>query len=123
MRDMSTSGFPSDTGHTELIYLILWKLRTLTDEEKKLWFGQWVEIQRRVPKGLRVLADTNLAFGTEYTGFTVLEGPLDLFEQFATIMDENATHVVEKTWTIIGVKGPMASISEIRKVLESRPID
>jgi hypothetical protein len=63
------------------------------------------------------------AFGTEYTGFTVLEGPLDLFEQFATIMDESSTHVVEKTRTIIGLKGPMVSISEIRKVLESRPID
>ena len=120
---MSTNGLVSNTGHTEFIYLILWKLRTLTDEEKKRWFGEWAEIQRHVPKGLHVLADTNHAFGTEYTGFTVLEGPLDLFEQFATIMDESSTHVVEKTWTIIGIKGPMVSISEIRKVLESRPID
>jgi hypothetical protein len=120
---MTTSGLASDTGHTEFIYLILWKLRTLSDEEKKLWFSQWAKIQRRVPKGLRVLADTNLAFGTDFTGFTVFEGPLDLFEQFATIMDEHSTHVVEKTLTIIGVKGPMRNISEIRKVLESRPID
>ena len=120
---MTSSGVPSDTGHTEFIYLILWKLRTLSNEEKKLWFGQWAQIQQRVPKGLRVLADTNVAFGTEYTGFTVLEGPLDLFEQFATIMDNSSTHVVEKTRTIIGLKGPLVSISEIRKVLESRPID
>ena len=120
---MTTSGLSSDTGHTEFIYLILWKLRTLSSEEKKRWFGQWAKIQQRVPKGLRVLADTNVAFGTEYTGFTVFEGPLDLFEQFATIMDESSTHVVEKTRTIIGLKGPMVSISEIRKVLESRPID
>ena len=120
---MAASDLPFDTGHIEYIYLILWKLRTLNEEEKKRWFGEWAEIQRRVSKGLRVLADTNHAFGTEFTGFTVLEGPLDLFEQFATIMDERSTHVIEKTWTIIGIKGPLVSISEIRKVLESRPID
>ena len=51
---MTSSGLSSDKGHTEFIYLILWKLRTLSDDEKKLWFGQWAEIQRRVPKGLRV---------------------------------------------------------------------
>jgi hypothetical protein len=120
---MTSGGLSSDAGHTEFIYLILWKLRTLSDDEKKRWFGQWAEIQHRIPKGLRVLADTNLAFGTDFTGFTVVQGPLDLFEQFANIMDESSTHVIEKTRTIIGVKGPMVNISEIRRVLESRPID
>ena len=120
---MAAPGTRSDVGTLEFVYIVFYRLRTLTKEEKEQWFSEWAEIKKQLPQELMCIADTAHAFGTEFTGFTVLEGPLEQFRQFTEIMEKSSAHVVEKTRTIIGTKGPMVPISEFKKILETHPID
>jgi hypothetical protein len=75
---MVTSKIPEEIGSTDYVYLTLYRLKTLTDEEKHDWFGSWQRIRRNLPKGIKIITEASSAFGTEYTGFTVYEGPLVL---------------------------------------------
>ncbi len=114
---------PDGVGDIDLVYVVLYRLRTLTEEEKREWSAQWVDIKTHLPDGLRIVIEGYGAFGTEYTGFTVYEGPMEKFRSHIEVLDRRAAPYVEKTRTIIGTKGfnlPLAGISE---VLDSRPVD
>lgn len=120
---MSASRIPGDIGATEYVYLILYRLKTLTDDEKHEWFKSWSEIRRSLPDGIKIVTEASSAFGTEFTGFTVYEGPLDKFEALVDILDEHSKCCVEKTLTIIGTRGFSLPTAEFQKIIEGRPVD
>ncbi|TFG34346.1 hypothetical protein EU527_03865 [Candidatus Thorarchaeota archaeon] len=114
---------PNVIGTTEYVYLTLYRLKNLTDEEKHQWFKSWHKIRDNLPHGIKIVTEATSAFGTEYTGFTVYEGPLDNFEELIEILDKDTSNFVEKSWTIIGTRGLSLPIAEFQKILEGRPVD
>ncbi len=120
---MSSSRLPSELGKTEFVYLMLYRLRTMSDDEKRDWFKKWAQIRKTIPKEIRVITEAGNAFGTDFTGFTVFEGPLDKFEKLYDILDRETGPLVEKTRTIIGTKGAISPTSDFERILRSRPID
>jgi len=120
---MASSRIPGDIGTTEFVYLSLYRLRILEDEDKKEWFKSWREIRSHLPKGMRIVTEATSAFGTEYTGFTVYEGPLEKFKELVDKIEEHSKGFVEKSLTIIGTKGFSLPTAEFQKILEGRPVD
>ncbi len=120
---MPPSRLTSEPGKTEFVYIILYRLRTMSDQEKRDWFKKWAEIRKLIPKEIRVVTEAGNAFGTEFTGFSVFEGPLDKFEILYDILDRETGPLVEKTRTIIGTKGSITPTSDFERILQSRPID
>ncbi len=120
---MASSRIPGDIGTTDFVYLTLYRLRTMSDEEKKQWFKTWNEIKTYLPKGMKVITEATSAFGTEYTGFTVYEGPLEKFEELVDKIEEFSQGFVEKSLTIIGTKGLALPIAEFQKIIDERPVD
>jgi len=120
---MASSRIPGDIGTTDLIYLTLYRLRTMSDDDKKEWFKAWNEIKTHLPQGMRVVTEATSAFGTEYTGFTVYEGPIDRFEELVERLEKYSQGFVEKSLTIIGTKGIALPTAEIQKIIDGRPID
>jgi hypothetical protein len=72
---------------------------------------------------MKIVTEATSAFGTEYTGFTVYEGPLDKFKDLVDKIEEYSQGFVEKSLTIIGTKGLSLPTSEFQKILEGRPVD
>lgn len=120
---MSASRIPGEIGATEFVYLILYRLKMLSDEEKHEWFKSWRDFGRRLPSGMKIVTEASSAFGTEFTGFTVYEGPLEKFEALIELLDELSQGYVEKTLTIIGTRGFSLPTSEFQKIIEGRPVD
>jgi hypothetical protein len=120
---MVTSKIPAEIGSTDYVYLTLYRLKTLTDEEKHDWFGSWQRIRRNLPSGIKIITEASSAFGTEYTGFTVYEGPLDKFEELVEILEDHTREFLEKSLTIIGTQGFSLPTAEIQKIIEERPVD
>lgn len=120
---MASSRVPGDIGATEYIYLSLYRLKTLTDDEKHQWFKSWREIRDNLPKGIEIVTEATSAFGTEYTGFTVYEGPLDKFEELVKTLEKYTQGLIEKSLTIIGTRGFSLPTAEFQKILDGRPVD
>ncbi len=120
---MASSKIPGDIGSTEFVYLSLYRLRILDDEDKKKWFKSWREIRNHLPKGMKIVTEATSAFGTEFTGFTVYEGPLEKFKELVDMVDEYSEGFVEKSLTIIGTKGLSLPIAEFQKIIDGRPVD
>lgn len=120
---MASSRIPGDIGNTEFVYLSLYRLRILEDEDKKKWFKSWREIRNHLPNGMKIVTEATSAFGTEYTGFTVYEGPLEKFKDLVDKIEEHSKGFVEKSLTIIGTKGLSLPTAEFQKILEERPVD
>jgi hypothetical protein len=95
----------------------------MSNEDKKEWFKVWNEVKTQLPKGMKVITEATSAFGTEFTGFTVYEGPLDKFEELVEKLEEYSQGFVEKSLTIIGTKGLALPIAEIQKIIDGRPVD
>ncbi|MFW9843839.1 MAG: hypothetical protein ACFFEV_04625, partial [Candidatus Thorarchaeota archaeon] len=87
------------------------------------WFGSWREIRRNLPKGIKIITEASSAFGTEYTGFTVYEGPMDKFEELTNILEEHTWGFLEKSLTIIGSKGFSLPTADFQKIIDGRPVD
>lgn len=120
---MVAGKIPSEIGATEFVYLILYRLKSLTDDEKHQWFKSWHKIRSNLPNGIKIVTEATSAFGTEYTGFAVYDGPLDKFEELVEMLEEHSSNFVEKSWTIIGTRGFSLPTAEFQKILESRPVD
>ncbi len=118
-----TSRIPGEIGVTDYIYLTLYRLKTLSDEEKREWFSSWSKIRNNLPKGMKIITEASSAFGTEYTGFTVYEGPMDKFEELIEILEEHTQGFLEKSLTIIGTQGFSLPTADFQKILEGRPVD
>ncbi|MFW9892995.1 MAG: hypothetical protein ACFFFO_12370 [Candidatus Thorarchaeota archaeon] len=95
----------------------------MSDEEKKEWFKTWNYIKTQLPRGMEVITEATSAFGTEFTGFTVYEGPLDKFDELSETIENHAQGFIEKSLTIIGTKGLSLPIAEFRKIIDGRPVD
>ena len=120
---MVTSKIPGEIGSTEYVFLTLYRLKTLSDEEKRNWFGSWRKIRDHLPAGMKIITEASSAFGTEYTGFTVYEGPMDKFEELTDILEDHTWGFLEKSLTIIGSKGFSLHSGEFQKIIEGRPVD
>ena len=120
---MASSRIPGDIGSTDFVYLSLYRLRVMDDDDKKLCVKSWREIRSHMPKGMKIVTEATSAFGTEYTGFTVYEGPLEKFQELVDKIEEYSGSFVEKSLTIIGTKGFSLPIAEFQKILEGRPVD
>lgn len=120
---MVSSKIPKELGRTELVYLQLYRLRTMTDEEKLEWLKTWADIKKKLPAEIKVIVEAGNAFGTEFTGFAVYEGPFEKFQELAEMLEEMTAHVVEKSLTIIGTKGYALPIDKVQKILDTRPVD
>lgn len=120
---MVANPFVGDISKLEFVYIILYRLRVLEWEEKKYWIKKWAEISKNLPKGIKIISEAGNAFGTDFTGFTVFEGPFEKFEILVEILEEHSSDLFEKTKTIIGTKGLVLPSSQIEKILKRRPID
>jgi hypothetical protein len=120
---MASSRVPGEIGVTEYIYLSLYRLKPLTNDEKHQWFKSWREIRNNLPNGIKIVTEATSAFGTEYTGFTVYEGPLDMFDELVATLEEHTQGLIEKSLTIIGTRGFSLPTAEFQKILEGRPVD
>ena len=120
---MAGSKIPGDIGSAAFVYLTLYRLRVLEDEEKKQWFKSWREVKSRLPEGMKIVTEATSAFGTEFTGFTVYEGPLEKFQELVDIIEEHSRGFVEKSLTIIGTKGLSLPIADFQKIIDGRPVD
>ncbi|MFW9834738.1 MAG: hypothetical protein ACFFEK_12135 [Candidatus Thorarchaeota archaeon] len=120
---MASSKIPEDIGVTEFVYLSLYRLRVLDDDDKKQWFKAWREIRNHLPDGMKIVSEATSAFGTEYTGFTVYEGPLEKFKQLVDMIEDHSRGFVEKSLTIIGTKGFSLPIADFQKIIDGRPVD
>jgi len=120
---MVTNKIPEEIGSSDYVYLTLYRLKTLTDEEKHEWFGSWRRIRDHLPEGIKIITEASSAFGTEYTGFIVYEGPLDRFEKLVDILEDHSRMFLEKSLTIIGTQGFSLPTAEFQKILDGRPVD
>jgi hypothetical protein len=120
---MVTSKIPEEIGSTEYVFLTLYRLKTLSDEEKRNWFGSWRKIRDHLPEGMKIITEASSAFGTDYTGFTVYEGPMDKFDELTDILEEHTRGFLEKSLTIIGTKGFSLHSGEFQKIIDERPVD
>lgn len=119
---MSTR-IPDEALGSDFVYIVMYRLRLISDDEKKQWIKEWAVIRKSLPKGIKIVTEAGHAFGTEFTGFTVFEGPFSQFDELVTVMEEHTYGLVEKTWTVIGTKGLVAPTSLLKKIVKSRPID
>ena len=120
---MGNGKVPEERGSMDFVYLSLYRLRPLSDEEKKEWFRRWAEIKAKLPKDIKIVTEAGHAFGTEFTGFTVYEGPLHSFEELMSLLQRETGDIVDKSKTIIGTKGISLPTAKFQKILDSRPID
>lgn len=120
---MASSRIPGDIGTTEFVFLTFYRLRTMSDEDKKDWFKTWNSIKTKLPKGMEVIIEATSAFGTEFTGFTVYAGPLEKFDELSETIEQYSKEFIEKSLTIIGTKGLALPIAEFRKIIDGRPVD
>ncbi|MFX1271610.1 MAG: hypothetical protein ACFFAX_07985 [Promethearchaeota archaeon] len=120
---MGVGKIPEERGSPEFVFLSFYRLKTMSDEEKTDWFRRWADIRSKLPQGIKIVTEAGHAFGTEYTGFTVYEGPINKFEELMSILRRHTADVVEKTKTIIGTKGLALPTDKFQRILESRPID
>ncbi|MCF2137037.1 MAG: hypothetical protein K9W43_07290 [Candidatus Thorarchaeota archaeon] len=114
---------PDGAGSIELVYVLLYRLRTLSEEEKRTWFNEWAEIKANLPHGLNIIVEGFGAFGTSYTGFTVYEGTIEAFRKHFETLEQKSAHFVEKTETIIGTKGFNLPLTGIDEIMKHRPVD
>ena len=120
---MGGARIPDGVGDVDLVYVVFYRLRTLTEEEKRVWSKEWTDIKHHLPDGLGIVIEGFGAFGTPYTGFTVYEGPMEKFREHIDDLAERSAPYVEKTLTVIGTKGFNLPISGMREIVERRPVD
>ncbi len=110
-------------GSLEFVYLVMYRLKAMTREEKKDWITKWAVVRSKLPKGVKIITEAGSAFGTDFTGFTVFEGPFERFEELVTLLELQSEGYIDKTKTIIGTKGLFDASSDLMKILSERPID
>ena len=120
---MAASPIMGGKSKLAFVYILYYRLRILSPDEKKKWFKKWANIRKNLPKGIKIVTEAGNAFGTDFTGFTVFEGPFGQFEKLMAVLELQSEDYMEKTKTIIGTKGLVTPSAELEKILKRRPID
>ncbi|MHA1908740.1 MAG: hypothetical protein ACW98Y_15680 [Candidatus Thorarchaeota archaeon] len=120
---MTASSIVGDVSKLEFVYIVMFRLRSMSEEDKKDWIKKWAVARKKLPKGIKIITEAGNAFGTDFTGFTVFEGPFSKFEELIDILELQSEGYIEKTKTIIGTKGLFESSSEVQRIVSTRPID
>ena len=120
---MAASPIIGSKSKLEFFYILYYRLRILAPEEKKDWLRKWAKIRKNLPKGIRIITEAGNAFGTDFTGFTIFEGPFRKFEELIEAIRIQSVDFIERIQIIIGTKGLVTPSAELEKILKSRPID
>ena len=120
---MAASPIVGDASKLEFVYIVMFRLRSMSEEDKKDWIKKWAVARQKLPKGIKIITEAGNAFGTEFTGFTVFEGPFTKFEELVKVLELQSEGYIDKTRTIIGTKGLFESSSEVQRIVSERPID
>jgi len=107
----------------EFVYIVMYRLRSMTDEEKRNWIKKWAVARTKLPKGIKIITEAGSAFGTDFTGFTIFEGPFSKFEELVEVLELQSEGYIDKTKTIIGTKGLFDTSSAVQRIVSRRPID
>ncbi|MFW9848469.1 MAG: hypothetical protein ACFFF4_04970 [Candidatus Thorarchaeota archaeon] len=120
---MAASPIIGEVSELEFVYIVMYRLRSLSDNDKKDWIKKWAIVRNKLPSGIKIITEAGNAFGTDFTGFTVFEGPISKFEELMDLLEFQSEGYIEKTKTIIGTKGLFDSSSEVQRIVSKRPID
>lgn len=120
---MAASPTVGEVSEHEFVYIVMYRLHSMTDEDKRDWIKKWAVARTKLPKGIKIITEAGNAFGTDFTGFTVFEGPFSKFEELVDLLEFQSEGYIDKTKTIIGTKGLFDAPSEIQRIVTKRPID
>ncbi|TFG11972.1 hypothetical protein EU537_10875 [Candidatus Thorarchaeota archaeon] len=120
---MALDSRKQDTHGREFVYVIMYRLRAMSNDEKRDWLQKWASIRKQLPDDIRILTEAGNAFGTDFTGFTIFEGPFDKFQDLTDLLELHSGNLVEKTKTIIGTKGLVEPKSDLLDIIMHRPVD
>jgi hypothetical protein len=120
---MAANPTRGEVSELEFVYIVMFRLRSMTEEDKHDWIKKWAVARTKLPKGIKIITEAGNAFGTDFTGFTVFEGPFSQFEQLVDILELQSEGYIESTKTILGTKGLFETASEINRIVSKRPID
>ncbi len=112
-----------ELGSSEIVVILFYRLKPLTEEEKYQWYKEWAEIQSHLPHGIKMMTEAKNAFTSYYTGFAVYEGTMSKFEEMVTILEERTRHVIDETYVVIGTKGSPVPTVQLGTILQQRPVD
>ena len=120
---MAASPVIGNMSTMEFVYIIKYHLHPMSDEEKRHWFKTWASLRNKLPKGIRIVTEAGSAFGTDFTGFTVFEGPFEKFQELVDLLEIDSWQAIDRTETIIGTKGLVDPTPGMQKILDKRPVD
>lgn len=83
-------------------FLVFYKFRAMTSEEKKKSTGEWNQLKNTLPQGIELIGEYVHAWGTEYNGFLLFQAETsDSFFDWWSDFKDSIRWYVDKTHTII----------------------
>jgi hypothetical protein len=84
------------------IFLVFYKFRAMTREEKKKSKDEWNELKNTLPQGIELIGEYGHAWGTEYNGFLLFQAETsDSFFDWWSGFKDSIRWYVDRTHTII----------------------
>jgi hypothetical protein len=83
-------------------FLVFYKFRARTSEEKKKSKDEWNQLKNTLPQGIELIGEYVHAWGTEYNGFLLFQAETsDSFFDWWSGFKASIRWYVDKTYTII----------------------
>ena len=83
-------------------FLVFYKFRAMTSEEKKKSKDEWNELKNTLPQGIELIGEYVHSWGTEYNGFLLFQAETsDSFFDWWSGFKDSIRWYVDKTYTII----------------------
>ncbi|MDR4512748.1 MAG: hypothetical protein MRJ93_13705 [Nitrososphaeraceae archaeon] len=83
-------------------FLVFYKFRALTHDEKEKSRKEWNELKNTLPQGIELIGEYSHAWGTEYNGFLLFQAETsDSFFDWWSEYKDSIRWYVDKTHTIV----------------------
>lgn len=83
-------------------FLVFFKFRSMTHDEKEKSKNEWNELKNTLPQGIELIGEYGHAWGTEYNGFLLFQAETsDSFFDWWSNFKDSIRWYVDKTHTII----------------------
>ena len=83
-------------------FLVFYKFRSMTRDEKEKSKNEWNELKNTLPQGIELIGEYGHAWGTEYNGFLLFQAETsDSFFDWWSKFKDSIRWYVDKTHTII----------------------
>jgi hypothetical protein len=83
-------------------FLVFYKFRSMTREEKEKSKNEWNELKNTLPQGIELIGEYSHSWGTEYNGFLLFQAETsDSFFDWWSNFKDSIRWYVDKTHTII----------------------